>query len=245
MELRSDTQRRRPGRYAEDDGPTRAERPSFVHPDAVFNPDLAKHCAFPSLPFDHPGPAPSAVILAAEQAAQKRKAEKDAEKAAAKKAKHDEKHDALVAELSAIPHPAFNYGAKHGERGGPSSNQSLLMSGPMNDPVPTTFSAYMAGAHGRVPAQSQEQAPRDMFDHGNIFDTSSEEEESDGNNNPTQPKGKKPFRSTYSDGPFSLRDQPAAAPRPQRITTPIFGGQVSHENTHQNPIAKLVMTEIH
>ena len=52
---------RRPGRYQEDDGPITADRPIFVHPDIPFNPNLAKHCAFPSLPLNHPGPGPSQI----------------------------------------------------------------------------------------------------------------------------------------------------------------------------------------
>ncbi|KAK3307534.1 uncharacterized protein B0T15DRAFT_493008 [Chaetomium strumarium] len=59
MELRPAALRRRPGRYREDDGPTRAERPAFVHPDVPFNERLAEFCAHPTLPLDYPGVGPA------------------------------------------------------------------------------------------------------------------------------------------------------------------------------------------
>ncbi|KAK1767972.1 hypothetical protein QBC33DRAFT_428096, partial [Phialemonium atrogriseum] len=52
---------RLPGRYQGDDEdpfPPK-NRPNFTHPHVEFNPGLSRHCAFPSLPFDHPGPGPS------------------------------------------------------------------------------------------------------------------------------------------------------------------------------------------
>ncbi|KAK5660458.1 hypothetical protein OQA88_13003 [Cercophora sp. LCS_1] len=63
MRLRDASQRRLPGRYADnDDGPTRADRPTFVHQDVPYNAALAPHCAFPSLPLNHDGPGPSEVF---------------------------------------------------------------------------------------------------------------------------------------------------------------------------------------
>jgi hypothetical protein len=59
MQLRASSMLRVPGRYQEDLGPSRADRPIFVHPDVPFNPDLVQHCAHPSLPLDHPGLGPS------------------------------------------------------------------------------------------------------------------------------------------------------------------------------------------
>ena len=41
-----------------------AEKPTFVHPDIPFDPELGKHCAFPSLPANHPGPGPSEIWAA-------------------------------------------------------------------------------------------------------------------------------------------------------------------------------------
>lgn len=61
MELREASTRRRPGRYREFGGPTGVERPMFVHEDPTFDPELALHCAFPSLDTGHDGPGPSAV----------------------------------------------------------------------------------------------------------------------------------------------------------------------------------------
>ncbi|KAK4160782.1 hypothetical protein QBC43DRAFT_178467, partial [Cladorrhinum sp. PSN259] len=37
------------------------DKPAFLHNDPVFNPELSKHCAFPTLPFNHEGPGPSEV----------------------------------------------------------------------------------------------------------------------------------------------------------------------------------------
>jgi hypothetical protein len=59
MQLRASSMLRVPGRYQEDLGPSRADRPIFVHPDVPFNPDLVQHCAHPSLPLDYPGLGPS------------------------------------------------------------------------------------------------------------------------------------------------------------------------------------------
>ncbi|KXX76338.1 hypothetical protein MMYC01_206263 [Madurella mycetomatis] len=59
--LRAASMRRRPGRHQEDDGPITADRPIFAHPDVAFRADLSAHCAFPSLPFDYPGPGPSEI----------------------------------------------------------------------------------------------------------------------------------------------------------------------------------------
>lgn len=42
-------------------GPDLPDKPIFLHEDPVYNPELAKHCAFPSLPFNHPGPGPSEI----------------------------------------------------------------------------------------------------------------------------------------------------------------------------------------
>lgn len=57
--LRDSSMIRLPGRYQEDMGPTRADRPIFVHPTVPYNASLARHCAFPSLPLDYPGRGPS------------------------------------------------------------------------------------------------------------------------------------------------------------------------------------------
>ena len=57
--LRDPSKRQRPGRYREEDGPTSANRPIFVHPDVEFNASLTSRCAFPSLPVDHDEPGPS------------------------------------------------------------------------------------------------------------------------------------------------------------------------------------------
>ncbi|KAL2148507.1 hypothetical protein VTH82DRAFT_2061 [Thermothelomyces myriococcoides] len=59
MRLRDSSKIRIPGRYQEDLGPFRADRPLFVHPDVPFNPDLVQYCAHPSLPLDYPGVGPS------------------------------------------------------------------------------------------------------------------------------------------------------------------------------------------
>ena len=58
-QLRDPSQRRRPGRYREEDGPTSANQPIFVYPDLEFNASLTSHCAFPTLPVDYDGPGPS------------------------------------------------------------------------------------------------------------------------------------------------------------------------------------------
>ncbi|KAL2176842.1 uncharacterized protein P884DRAFT_201832 [Thermothelomyces heterothallicus CBS 202.75] len=74
MRLRDSSRLRIPGRYQEDLGPSRADRPLFVHPDVPFNPDLVQYCAHPSLPLDYPGMGPSEAVkacleaLAAEEA---------------------------------------------------------------------------------------------------------------------------------------------------------------------------------
>ncbi len=73
--LRASSTLRVPGRYQEDLGPSRADRPLYAHPDVPFNPELARHCAHPSLPLDHPELGPSEAeklrreALAAAQAA--------------------------------------------------------------------------------------------------------------------------------------------------------------------------------
>ncbi|KAK4157318.1 hypothetical protein C8A00DRAFT_29744 [Chaetomidium leptoderma] len=59
MRLRPSSLRRVPGRYQEDLGPSRADRPTFVHPDVPFNGALVPFCAHPSLPLDYPGVGPS------------------------------------------------------------------------------------------------------------------------------------------------------------------------------------------
>ncbi|KAK4185095.1 hypothetical protein QBC35DRAFT_390271, partial [Podospora australis] len=43
-------------------GPSEADKPTFLHPDPVYDPELAAHCAFPSLPTDHPEDGPSEVF---------------------------------------------------------------------------------------------------------------------------------------------------------------------------------------
>lgn len=58
MRLRDASQRRLPGRYREDEVPE-LSRPSWVHPDPVFNPMLASFVSPSTLPLDHPGPSPS------------------------------------------------------------------------------------------------------------------------------------------------------------------------------------------
>lgn len=73
MRLRESSLLKVPGRYQEDLGPSRADRPLFVHPDVPFNPELSRHCAHPSLPLYYEGVGPSeaerARLLAAEAAA--------------------------------------------------------------------------------------------------------------------------------------------------------------------------------
>src|SRR5689334_25386686 len=59
MRLRPSSLRRVPGRYQEDLGPSRADRPTFVHPDVPFNGALVPFCPHPSLPLDYPGVGPS------------------------------------------------------------------------------------------------------------------------------------------------------------------------------------------
>ncbi|KAK4125556.1 hypothetical protein N657DRAFT_678656 [Parathielavia appendiculata] len=59
VNLRASSMLRVPGRYQEDFGPSRADRPIFAHPDVPFNVALVQHCAHPSLPLDHPGLGPS------------------------------------------------------------------------------------------------------------------------------------------------------------------------------------------
>ncbi|KAK4041946.1 hypothetical protein C8A01DRAFT_34057 [Parachaetomium inaequale] len=75
MQLRDSSMRRVPGRYQEDLGPSRADRPIFAHPDVPFNAALVQHCAHPSLPLNYPGVGPSEAerarlqaLAAAEQA---------------------------------------------------------------------------------------------------------------------------------------------------------------------------------
>ncbi|KAH6632682.1 hypothetical protein F5144DRAFT_593390 [Chaetomium tenue] len=73
MRLRESSLLKVPGRYQEDLGPSRADRPLFAHPDVPFNPALSRHCAHPSLPLDYEGVGPSeavrARLLAADEAA--------------------------------------------------------------------------------------------------------------------------------------------------------------------------------
>ncbi len=69
MNLRATSVRRVPGRYQEDLGPSRADRPLFAHPDVPFDPALVASCAHPSLPLDHPGLGPSEAERARRQAA--------------------------------------------------------------------------------------------------------------------------------------------------------------------------------
>ena len=57
--LRASSSLRVPGRYQEDLGPSRADRPLYAHPDVPFNPELVQHCAHPSLPLNHPDLGPS------------------------------------------------------------------------------------------------------------------------------------------------------------------------------------------
>ena len=57
--LRASSTLRVPGRYQEDLGPSRADRPLYAHPDVPFNPELVQHCAHPSLPLDYLGLGPS------------------------------------------------------------------------------------------------------------------------------------------------------------------------------------------
>lgn len=59
MRLRQASQRRRPGRYREADEIPDPGRPSWVHPDPVFNPVLASFVSPITLPLDHPDPSPS------------------------------------------------------------------------------------------------------------------------------------------------------------------------------------------
>ena len=66
--LRAQSKLRLPGRYLDDEGPALPEKPIFVHPDVPFNPKLARHCAFPSLPIDYPGLGPSQIWAATERA---------------------------------------------------------------------------------------------------------------------------------------------------------------------------------
>ncbi|KAK0714844.1 hypothetical protein B0H67DRAFT_644665 [Lasiosphaeris hirsuta] len=47
--------------YLEYQGPTTADRPLYAHQDVPFSAELARHAAFPSLPFNHQGPRPLSV----------------------------------------------------------------------------------------------------------------------------------------------------------------------------------------
>ncbi|KAL2158915.1 hypothetical protein VTH06DRAFT_2945, partial [Thermothelomyces fergusii] len=82
MRLRDSSRLRIPGRYQEDLGPSRADRPLFAHPDVPFNPDLVPYCAHPSLPLDYPGMGPSEKAKARLEAlaAEKTQIGKDVEK---------------------------------------------------------------------------------------------------------------------------------------------------------------------
>ncbi|KAH6855743.1 hypothetical protein B0I37DRAFT_424384 [Chaetomium sp. MPI-CAGE-AT-0009] len=87
MRLRESSMRRVPGRYQEDIGPARAERPLFAHPDVPFNAELSRHCAHPSLPLDYPGVGPSeaerarlAALAIAEQEEEEEEEEESAER---------------------------------------------------------------------------------------------------------------------------------------------------------------------
>lgn len=55
-QLRQSTLGHQPGQYTE--LPAHGvERPAFTIPDPIYDPELARHCAFPSIPLDqHPGP---------------------------------------------------------------------------------------------------------------------------------------------------------------------------------------------
>ncbi|KAK4100316.1 hypothetical protein N658DRAFT_487033 [Parathielavia hyrcaniae] len=64
VNLRASSMLRVPGRYQEDLGPSRADRPIFVHLDVPFNAALVPHCAHPSLPLNHPELGPSEAELA-------------------------------------------------------------------------------------------------------------------------------------------------------------------------------------
>jgi hypothetical protein len=48
----------------EDYGLDRVERPAWVHQDPVFDAELSRHCAFPSLSLDFEGPTPSELFRA-------------------------------------------------------------------------------------------------------------------------------------------------------------------------------------
>ncbi|KAK3319285.1 hypothetical protein B0H66DRAFT_533786 [Apodospora peruviana] len=61
MQLRDAARRRVPGRYREDNRPVDPDRPTFAHQDVVFNKDLARECAFPSLDMNYPGRGPSEI----------------------------------------------------------------------------------------------------------------------------------------------------------------------------------------
>lgn len=55
-QLRRSTLGHQPGQYTE--MPAHGvEKPAFTIPDPVYDPELARHCAFPTIPLDqHPGP---------------------------------------------------------------------------------------------------------------------------------------------------------------------------------------------
>jgi len=73
--VRKSTKESKPGRYQEDYeqgfGP---ERAAFAMPDPVFDPELARHCAFPSLDPTTPGLGPSEEYKLRRDAEQKKKA---------------------------------------------------------------------------------------------------------------------------------------------------------------------------
>ena len=87
MQLRNASLRRRPVRYLENVGPVGPGRPSFVHADPEFDKELAKHCAFPSLPMNHPGLGPSELFKLEKAAIQEREKEVRKREEAAKKLK--------------------------------------------------------------------------------------------------------------------------------------------------------------
>lgn len=55
-QLRQSTLSHQPGQYAEPES-YGVQKPAFIWPDPVYDPELAVHCAFPTVPLDQPGPS--------------------------------------------------------------------------------------------------------------------------------------------------------------------------------------------
>lgn len=109
MKLREEAMLRLPGRYqGDDEDPSPPQnRPNFTHPHVKFNPGLSRHCAFPSLPFDHPGPGPSELWAAAEKARKKEEEDEEDEDDEEDESDHDERLILSIAKTSALAQSTF------------------------------------------------------------------------------------------------------------------------------------------